>query len=176
MVWRRWKKSSYFLGLEKYRQSKKLINELYDERGDTTTKQSKILELEVNYYKNLYQSTAPCNTKIKKYINETNLKNQLNDKESTQCEGKFSVKECTDAIFKMKLNRAPGLDGLTVEFYQKFWTEIKNFAVKVFNYSYDKKELSNSQKKGAISLIYKKMTPSLLTIIDQSLCSILTLN
>ena len=59
----------------------------------------------------------------------------------------------------MKLNKAPGLDGLTVEFYQKFWNNIKNLAVKVFNYSHEKKELTNSQKKGAISLIFKKNDP-----------------
>lgn len=58
----------------------------------------------------------------------------------------------------MKLNKSPGLDGLTVEFYRQFWNNLKNIMVKVFNNNYEKKELTNSQKKGAISLIYKKMT------------------
>ena len=59
----------------------------------------------------------------------------------------------------MKLNKSPGLDGLTVEFYRQFWNNLKNIMVKVFNNNYEKKELTNSQKKGAISLIYKKDDP-----------------
>jgi hypothetical protein len=31
----------------------------------------------------------------------------------------------------MKLNKAPGIDGLTVEFYRTFWPFLKHFAVKV---------------------------------------------
>jgi hypothetical protein len=46
----------------------------------------------------------------------------------------------------MKLNKAPGIDGLTVEFYRTFWPFLKHFAVKVFNNCYVKEELSNTQK------------------------------
>jgi hypothetical protein len=56
----------------------------------------------------------------------------------------------------MKLNKAPGIDGLTVKFYRTFWPFLKHFAVKVFNNCYVKEELSNTQKIGLISLIYKK--------------------
>lgn len=59
----------------------------------------------------------------------------------------------------MKLNKAPGIDGLTVEFYRTFWPFLKHFAVKVFNNCYVKEELSNMQKIGLISLIYKKNDP-----------------
>ena len=59
----------------------------------------------------------------------------------------------------MKLNRAPGTDGLNVDFYRHFWKDIKNLIVSVFNYSYKKGELSNTQKTGVISLIYKKNDP-----------------
>ena len=36
------------------------------------------------------------------------------------CDGQLSVEECTEAILKMKLNKSPGIDGLTVEFYRTF--------------------------------------------------------
>jgi hypothetical protein len=32
----------------------------------------------------------------------------------------------------MKLNKAPGLDGLSVEFYRKFWNSLKKLVTKVF--------------------------------------------
>ena len=150
------KNTSYFLGLERSRQAKKVITELKDENGATTTDQNKILQIEVNYYRKLYDSSNPYEEEVKNYIKDTCINKKLNDNESIVCEGKVTVSECTDAIFKMKLNKAPGLDGLTVEFYRKFWHNIKNLIVRVFNNSFEKHELTNSQKKGAISLIYKK--------------------
>jgi hypothetical protein len=61
----------------------------------------------------------------------------------------------------MKLNKAPGLDGLSVKFYRKFWNSLKTLVTKVFNfnYMYERGHLSNSQKIGAISLIFKKNEP-----------------
>jgi len=88
--------------------------------------------------------------KIRKF--RINLSNNENEK----CEGEITLEECTNAIFKMKLNKAPGLDGLNVEFYRKFWNNLKNLITKVFNFNYERGHLSNSQKIGAISLILKK--------------------
>jgi hypothetical protein len=34
---------------------------------------------------------------------------------------KFSKKEVCDAIFQMKHNKAPSLDGFPAQFYQLFW-------------------------------------------------------
>jgi hypothetical protein len=44
----------------------------------------------------------------------------------------------------MKLNKAPGLDGLSVEFYRKFWNSLKKLVTKVFNFNYDFFSLSLS--------------------------------
>jgi hypothetical protein len=68
-------------------------------------------------------------------------------------EGEITIEECTNAIFKMKLNKAPGLNGLSVKFYRKFWNSLRKLVTKVFNLNYERGHLSNSQKIGAISLI-----------------------
>ena len=62
----------------------------------------------------------------------------------------------------MRLNRSPGLDGLSVEFYRTFWDELKEFIVNTLNHSYEKGEMTNTQKVGLISLIHKKGDPLLL--------------
>ena len=62
----------------------------------------------------------------------------------------------------MRLNRAPGLDGLSVEFYRTFWNDLKEFMVDTLNYCYEKEEMTNTQKLGVISLIHKKNNPQLL--------------
>jgi hypothetical protein len=42
------KNTAFFLGLEKTRQTKKAINELYDKNGKSTTDQNAIMEIEVD--------------------------------------------------------------------------------------------------------------------------------
>ena len=138
------KNTAFFWGLEKTRQTKKVINELYDKNG--TTDQNEIMKIEVDYYKKLYKSTNPDNDKLKRYIENTKVHNKLSNNESEKREGEITIEECTNAIFKMKLNKAPGLDGLSVEFYRKFWNSLKKLVTKVFNFNYERGHLSNSQK------------------------------
>ena len=56
----------------------------------------------------------------------------------------------------MKLNKSPGADGLTSESDIHFWDVIKHMVINALNESYEVGELSNSQKDGLITLIYKK--------------------
>ena len=93
------------MGLEKTRQTIKAINELYDKNGKSTTDQNEIMEIKVDYYKQLYKSTNPDNDKLKKYIENTKVHNKLSNNESEKCEGGITIEECKNAIFKMKLKK-----------------------------------------------------------------------
>ena len=106
--------------------------------------------------KKLYQSTNIENEKLKKYNENAKVQNKLSNNESEKCEGEITIEEYTNAISKMKLNKAPGLDGLSVEFKRKFWNNAKHLITKVFNFNYERAHLSNSQTIGAISLIFRK--------------------
>jgi RNase P/RNase MRP subunit p30 len=77
---------------------------------------------------------------------------------------KTFFKRCarTNAINNMKSNKAPGLDGLTVEFYREFWGKVKFFLIDVLNKSYDEKLLSFSQRTSVLSLLFKKGDPLVL--------------
>ena len=114
------------------------------------------------FYENLYTSQHPDKNEIASYINNTEIDHKLTNEEGKILEGKLTIKECEDSLFQMKLNRTPGLDGLSVEFYRTFWKSLKCMIVNTFNYSYDKGEMSNTQKIGLISLLYKKNDPLLL--------------
>ena len=73
-----------------------------------------------------------------------------------KCEGEFTISECQSAINKMKKNKSPGLDGISVEFYQKFWPLIGNLMLDVFNDSYKNDLLPVSQRVSVFTLIFKK--------------------
>jgi hypothetical protein len=113
------------LGLEKTRQTPKIINSLYDENGVITRQQTKILQLSKSYYENLDKSTHPNIEEVKAYIDNTKINKKLRMEESLICEGKVNIEECTNALFKMRLNRSPDYDGIRVEFYRQFWESLK---------------------------------------------------
>ena len=56
----------------------------------------------------------------------------------------------------MSLNKTPGSEGLPVEFYKVFWSDISDHLLNALNYAYYKGQLSVSQKRGVIKLIPKK--------------------
>ena len=49
------------------------------------------------------------------------------------CEGHLSVTEVSSALLGMARRKAPGLDGLPVEFYVKFWDVLGPDLVSVLN-------------------------------------------
>ena len=84
------------------------------------------------------------------------MKKTLNNNEASCCEGLLTLDEGKQAILEMKTNKAPGLSGLTIEFYQTFWPKIGELVIKSLNVGYMKGELSSLQKQSVISLLYKK--------------------
>ena len=53
-------------------------------------------------------------------------------------------------------DKSPGSDGLPCEFYKVFWNDVAEILVNSFNYSYEIRKLSISQRRGIIKLIPKK--------------------
>ena len=68
----------------------------------------------------------------------------------------LTMEECLQALKDMSLNKTPGSDGLPVEFYKVFWSNISDHLLNALNYAYHKGQLSVSQKRGVIKLIPKK--------------------
>ena len=89
-------------------------------------------------------------------LRNTNIEYKLNNTEASMCDGFLKYDEGRLAIFEMKPNKSPGLDGLTVEFYQTFWSKIDKLVINSLNEAYLNNELSVSQKQGVLSLLYKK--------------------
>ena len=89
------------------------------------------------------------------YLNSINIP-CLTDSDTQSCEGRLTIKECWDALLSMKNNKSPGNDGITKEFLEYFWGKLGTFLVSILNHSFEKGELSTSQKQAIITLIKKK--------------------
>ena len=101
----------------------------------------------------------PNITDIATFIKEIKVEAKLNDDDNKHCEGILQEDECTAAIKTMKLNKSPGSDGITLEFYRTFWTDVKTLLIDSLNEGYNKGTLSTSQRLGILSLMYKKNDP-----------------
>ena len=77
-------------------------------------------------------------------------------KKKQSCEDYITVAECCEVVKKLKKNKSPGLDGLPSEFYDVFFPFIGEFLVQVYNEAFNEGELSESQKRSVLSLIFKK--------------------
>ena len=147
------------MSLEKNRQVKKSITTLYDKEGKIITDPTEILNRQKEFYENLYTSNNPDTGKIKQFIKNTKIDYKLNEVDNSKCEGKLSEEECYNTIFNMKLNKSPGSDGLTTEFYREFYETLKYLLINSLNEGYEKGKFSTTQRTGLLSLMYKKNDP-----------------
>ena len=121
---------------------------------------------------------AKPKTSLKFFVNTTKPKTKvladfgqkLETKVSTLSlitDNPFSEQEFKDVVFDLKLNKSPGLDGLTPEFYKAFWNYIKSPYIDMIAESFSQGILPESTRKSVVTLIYKKADRELLKTIDQ---------
>ena len=117
---------------------------------------NRLLEHINKFYENLYSSQYPNTDEVKSYIENINVPNILSEKEKEDCDSVINVTELENAVKNMKNNKAPGLDGLPVEFYKIFWTDLKSHLFNAIKESYKCKELCHSMRTAVLSLLFKK--------------------
>ena len=148
------KNSSYFFALEKRNGQRKALTSL-NINGTKSNDPMLITEFVADFYKGLYSSQFhPSNCsmfieKISKYIAI------INDTYKAVCDSNITVAEIGKALHSMKKGRAPGIDGLSVEFYVHFWEYIQDPLICMYKECVEQKEMTTTMKQGIISLIPK---------------------
>lgn len=79
----------------------------------------------------------------------------LDPDQAALCEG-LLTSECFTALHGMAERKAPGLDGLAIKFYLKFWNVLGNDLVAVLHSCFASGCLSLSKRRGIICLTFKK--------------------
>ena len=146
--------SSYFFRLEKKRSADHWISALRESDGSIVSSPADLCRSLSSFYLDLFTAsdTHPCAQSALL----GNLSSVLPGDQAVLCEGHLSVTEVSSALLGMARRKAPGLDGLPVEFYVKFWDVLGPDLVSVLNSCLDSGSLALSQRRGIISLSFKK--------------------
>ena len=111
--------------------------------GPIVTRTGDMLKETRQFYVDLYTEEGIEESAQDMMLNK--IKTKLTDEQAQLCEGEVSYDEITQAVSQTQNDRSPGTDGLTYEFYNSFWQLLGKDIVKVFNHSFENKELPESQ-------------------------------
>ena len=92
---------------------------------------------------------------MESFLNSIALPN-LNSKSFDICESEITEKDLITALKSMTIGKSPGHDGLTKEFYEHFWDDLKFYFINSLKQSKIDGHLSISQRQAIIKLIAKK--------------------
>ena len=154
------KNTKYFLNLEKVHKSRSSIVRL-QYGNDVISDEKNVNDHIKEFYTELYRKPE-VNSSLNHMFLEQEYQPKLSASSKQKCDLSLSLKECTRSLFSMAKNKSPGNDGLTVEFYNKFWKQIGPLLVDTLNFSFENGQLSTSQRQGLITLIAKKGKDKLL--------------
>ena len=156
--------TKYFMGLEKASQKKKSITKLMDESRNILTTQEDISEHVVTFYQSLFSSKQPNARCIEDYLKDSKL-DEIDQDLKKELDNPIHVDELDAVVKALKVNKSPGWDGLTSEFYKEFWSCARPILVNVINESVANKILPPSMRIGVITLIPKPKPPPELNYI-----------
>ena len=111
--------TAYFYNLEKRRGKEKLWDGILDCDGKMLYGSEKILERQVQFYKELYKSQDVHENDMETFL--VNLKTKLSESSALYLDSQITASELSKAVQQMKTNKSPGPDGITPEFYKLYW-------------------------------------------------------
>ena len=88
----------------------------------------------------------------------------LNQNQQSFCEQDITEKDLYNSLKEIPNNKSPGNDGLTKEFYEAFWDELKTLFIRSFEQAKTSKQLSISQRQAIIMVLSKKDKDKLICI------------
>lgn len=144
--------TGYFHSIANGRKRNYRIDSLED--GDTVITDKEQLQKHIeDYYKSLFGREESNNIELDP--DTWRDKGSLTEEEQQSLIAPFTLEEVETTLKEMKSNTTPGLDGLSVEFYNAFWDQLKRYFRETFNKLYRNELNLNRLNYGLISLIPK---------------------
>lgn len=117
--------TKFFLSLEKRKARANVLSQAFDKDSTLTSNPKKILELTHGFYAQRYSEDrhemVPLVDFNWKYLDIPKISEEQREK----LEESFSEREFHQALKSLNKDKCPGSDGITVEFYLKFWQLIR---------------------------------------------------
>ena len=152
--------SSSLLGKQSTNKNKPYISEIKTEHASGDFEIDTILNNQINiskyvtsYYTNLYSKSITdkkCQDWFLSFIDKS-----ISDSDNNELVREISDDEILLTMKAFSTNKSPGIDGIPIEFYLKFFNIIKNEFCEVVRNSLRMESLTESQRKAIIILIFK---------------------
>ena len=149
------KSSKFFLNLEKNRAIQGQVRTIVSNEKEMTD------ESEINAHiassnESLFKEKLSFKKEnLTQYLENISMPCLSKEKQDSD-EGVITEKELFEALKSMQNNKSPGNDGLSKEFYETFWEELKKPFMYAIQKSYNIKQLCVSQRQAVIKLVEKK--------------------
>ena len=140
--------------MEKIKSEGNIIRSLYDKNGVQQCETSQVLKITEDYYSDLFRAGKTNKRYQSKILSKTKVR--ISQNQQSFYDKDFELTELEKGMKKLLIGRSPGVDGLPVEFYRKMWPNIELDFLEMVKEVRNTKNLSDSQKKGVIRLIFKK--------------------
>jgi exonuclease III len=149
--------SKDFINMYKKKSAGTRLDKLRDEGGNIITDESLIRRKVHAHYESHFSSRA-TKPVPELYQNLPALSHTHREKNEIA----ISDSELSTALSQLNKGKAPGFDGLTVDFYASFWKDISPMFSRVVSHSFRSGELPKSMQKAVLSLVPKKGDPLLI--------------
>ena len=114
----------FYAKLEKRSAQRTVIGELRDKNGDVYADNPNLIHIVTDFYTELY-TPSPVDASVQEKL-LGNVDHTLTDQQKCMLDAVLSEKELQQAVYDLKDEKSPGIDGFTAEFYKKFWSLIKD--------------------------------------------------
>ena len=136
------------------KREKVVIQELVDEYGLSRTLPGELVVHVQRFYIRLYGCDQNDTTKQTVFLDNINAK--LSDQQNNNLQLDLSEREVETAISQMAKGKAPGPDGLSIEFYTHCWPIVKDEVISLLREMFSTQTIHPQIKTGYLTLIHEK--------------------
>ena len=117
----------YIAELLKNKNSDFSLSQLKDNRGREFPNSDARNDFVVNHFKNLFSESFEPAFSLNDFFGDNDLNNplleqhKLSEEEKNDLEGEFTMEELKESLKQSNLDSSPGLDGISMKLYKRFW-------------------------------------------------------